>query len=32
MAAPRKQLHLVCSGRYHDFDFVRLELLKLFAL
>lgn len=31
MAAARKHLHLVCSGRYHDFDFVRLELLKLFA-
>jgi type 1 glutamine amidotransferase len=27
----RKNLHLICSGRYHDFDFARLELLKLFA-
>ncbi len=31
MAIARKNLHLVCSGRYHDFDFARLELLKLFA-
>ena len=31
MPAARKNLHLVCAGRYHDFDFVRLELLKLFA-
>ncbi|MEE4174957.1 MAG: ThuA domain-containing protein [Xanthomonadales bacterium] len=31
MATARKNLHLVCAGRYHDFDFVRLELLKLFA-
>ena len=31
MPTARKNLHLVCSGRYHDFDFVRLELLKLFA-
>jgi len=31
MPAAPKKLHLVCSGRYHDFDFVRLELLKLFA-
>lgn len=27
----RKNVHLVCGGRYHDFDFVRLELLKLLA-
>ena len=31
MAATRKNVHLVCSGKYHDFDFVRLELLKLLA-
>lgn len=24
-------MHLVCAGRYHDFDFARLELLKLLA-
>lgn len=29
MAATRKNVHLVCAGRYHDFDFARLELLKL---
>ena len=23
--------HLVCGGRWHDFDFARLELLKLLA-
>jgi uncharacterized protein len=27
----RKNLHLVCGGKYHDFDYARLELLKLFA-
>ena len=27
----RKRVHLVCGGRYHDFDFARLELLKLLA-
>jgi len=27
-AAPQRAL-LVCGGRYHDFDFARLELLKL---
>lgn len=27
----RKNVHLVCGGRFHDFDFVRLELLKLLA-
>ena len=31
MAAARKNVHLVCSGKYHDFDFARLELLKLLA-
>ncbi|MEM1412963.1 MAG: ThuA domain-containing protein [Pseudomonadota bacterium] len=31
MSAAQKKLHLVCSGLYHDFDFARLELLKLFA-
>lgn len=25
------QVHLVCGGRFHDFDFARLELLKLLA-
>lgn len=29
MAAQRKNVHLVCGGKYHDIDFVRLELLKL---
>lgn len=27
----RKNVHLVCGGKYHDFDYVRLELLKLLA-
>jgi len=27
----RKRVHLVCGGKYHDFDFARLELLKLLA-
>ena len=27
----RKMVHLVCGGKYHDFDFARLELLKLLA-
>jgi len=27
----RKNLHLVCGGRNYDFDYVRLELLKLLA-
>ena len=27
----RKNVHLICGGRYHDFDFARLELLKLLA-
>jgi len=31
VTAPRQNLHFVCAGRYHDFDFARLELLKLFA-
>jgi hypothetical protein len=26
-----KRAHIVCSGQHHDFDFVRLELLKLLA-
>jgi hypothetical protein len=25
------QAHLVCGGVFHDFDFARLELLKLLA-
>jgi len=25
------QVHLVCAGKYHDFDFARLELLKLLS-
>lgn len=25
------QVYFVCGGKYHDIDFVRLELLKLFA-
>lgn len=29
MGAPRVDAWLVCGGRYHDFDFARLELLKL---
>jgi len=28
---PPINAHLVCGGRYHDFDFARLELLKLLA-
>jgi len=36
MAIERAETHpldalLVCGGRYHDFDFARLELLKLFG-
>ena len=31
MPAQRKNVHLVCGGKYHDIDFVRLELLKLLA-
>lgn len=27
----RKNVHLICGGKYHDFDFARLELLKLLA-
>ncbi len=27
----RRDIHLVCGGKYHDIDFVRLELLKLLA-
>lgn len=27
----RKNIHLICGGKYHDFDFARLELLKLLA-
>jgi type 1 glutamine amidotransferase len=30
MADPIR-VHLVCGGRYHDFDFARVELLKLLA-
>ncbi|HKJ15940.1 MAG TPA: ThuA domain-containing protein [Xanthomonadales bacterium] len=26
-----EQVHLVCGGKYHDFDFARLELLGLLA-
>jgi uncharacterized protein len=26
-----KRVHLIASGRFHDIDFARLELLKLFA-
>ena len=29
--AGRIDVYLVCGGRYHDFDFARLELLKLLA-
>ena len=31
MAGKRKDMYLVCGGKYHDFDFARLELLKLLA-
>ena len=31
MSVARKNVHLVCAGKYHDFDFARLELLKLLA-
>jgi hypothetical protein len=33
MSAPSAPLHalLVCGGKYHDFDFARLELLELLA-
>ena len=31
MAGKRKDVFLVCGGKYHDFDFARLELLKLLA-
>jgi type 1 glutamine amidotransferase len=31
LPAQRKNVHLVCGGKYHDIDFVRLELLKLLA-
>lgn len=27
----RKSVHLVCGGKHHDFDYARLELLKLLA-
>ena len=27
----RRDVYLVCGGRWHDFDFARLELLKLLA-
>lgn len=30
MSTP-KQAYLVCGGRWHDFDFARIELLKLLA-
>ena len=26
-----RRAYLVCGGRFHDFDFARLELLKLLA-
>lgn len=26
-----KKVHLVCGGKYHDFDYARLEILKLLA-
>ena len=29
--APRVNVLLVCGGKYHDFDYARLELLKLLA-
>lgn len=29
--AGRVDVYLVCGGKYHDFDFARLELLKLLA-
>ena len=31
MAGKRQDVYLVCGGKYHDFDFARLELLKLLA-
>ena len=31
MAGKRKDVYLVVGGKYHDFDFARLELLKLLA-
>ena len=31
MAGNRKDVYLVVGGKYHDFDFARLELLKLLA-
>ena len=31
MAGKRKNVYLICGGNYHDFDFARLELLKLLA-
>jgi hypothetical protein len=31
MAGKRRDVYLVCGGDYHDFDFARLELLKLLA-
>jgi len=31
MAEPRIDVTLICGGKYHDFDFARLELLKLLA-
>ena len=31
MKGKRKDVYLVCGGKYHDFDFARLELLKLLA-
>lgn len=29
MPLSRKNVHLICGGKYHDIDFARLELLKL---
>ena len=31
MTQARKNIHFICAGKYHDFDFVRLEMLKLMA-
>lgn len=30
-APSSSRVHLVCGGKYHDFDFARIELLKLLA-
>ena len=31
MVTARRDILLVCGGKYHDIDFARLELLKLLA-